>query len=228
MKTVRSFISITIIVYFCTFPSQAFSSKIVWNAGQITFWNQTTLAGDLSYNWLAEMIVVRQTDGRVSAFSADQVYQFGWFDFKQHKYRSFKSLNTFADNDRMGYGFFEIYINGSLTVIRHLKRTHGLFKRIFGHPANFSDTPSLAENPDHFDYYVQETGHHLLALDRFYTDIYSPLMIDYDRQLQTYIKKHNINYRSLLGRLVLISHYNFLVQQDAGKVYVRHYGHTSN
>ena len=71
----------------------------------------------------------------------------------------------------------------------------------------------MSQNTDLFDYYVHDADR-LMALDRFYVEIYEPLMTAYDRELQTYVQRHNLNTRTLLGRLVLIDQYNFLVQKD--------------
>jgi hypothetical protein len=104
-------------------------------------------------------------------------------------------------------------MDGPLSVVRRLRKRHGLFKRAFGHPTHYTDQPTMAQNTDLFDYYVHDADR-LMALDRFYLEIYEPLMTAYDRELQTYVQRHNINTRTLLGRLVLIDHYNFLVQKD--------------
>jgi|GEM_PF-1552905 len=184
----------------------------IWRNGQLTLWNRTTLQGDLSYNWAAEMILLRQTDGRVLTFSANQVNRFGWFDQALHKQRSFVSIADVADNnDRQA--FFELCMDGPLAVVRRLHRPHGLFKRMFGNPAHYSDEPELAKSYEHFDYFVYDAGR-LRAFDNYYLDIYDPLLMSYDRELKQYIMTHNINDRSLLGRLIIIDHFNHLVQQD--------------
>lgn len=215
MKLVYKLILSTLIVLFHVFSVQASLPKPTWKSGQLILLNHTLLEGDLSYNWLMETVLFRHTDGRVQTFSANQVDQFGWFDFSIHQYRKFKAL---ASDDKTKpytrHAFFEICMDGSLTVVRNLRQPHGLFKRVFSHPAYFVDQPIMAQNTDYFNYYVYDSGR-LLALDRFYTDIYDPIMTAYDKVLKRYIYDHNINDRHLLGRLVLIERYNLLVQQEA-------------
>ncbi|WP_223860353.1 hypothetical protein [Spirosoma validum] len=189
--------------------------------------NKTVLEGNVSYNWLAEMVMICQSDGRVSTFSADQVLQFGWFDYDQHKYRSFKSLPNVLRKDHITYGFFEIYLDGSLTVVRRIRQSRGLLKRAFGHPENYTDKPTIAQNHDHFDYFVQDAGQ-LLSVDRFYSDIYTPIMTTYDRELRKYVVSHNLNDKTLLGRLVLIDHYNLLVYYEAKTASAKSYGNAPN
>ena len=227
MKSLYRFTQVIIVAFFCTFPSQASSPKGSWHLGQVTLQNKVVLEGDLSYNWLAEMVMIRQADGRISTLSAEQVLQFGWFDYTQHKYRSFQSLSASITENKSRNAFFELYMDGPLAVVRRLKRPHGLFKRAFGHPANYIDQPTMAQNTEHFEYYVHDAGH-LLALDRFYTDIYTPLMTAYERQLEQYVQSHNINSRTVLGRLILVDHYNFLVQKDARTASAKDYGSNPN
>ena len=105
-------------------------------------------------------------------------------------------------------------MDGPLTVVRQLKPLRGFRKHLFSHPAYFTDEPTLSQNIDFFDYFVYDAGR-LRAIDRFYTDVYEPLMTAYKTQLKQYTQVHNLNDRTLLGRLVLIDQYNTMVQQDA-------------
>jgi hypothetical protein len=214
MKLLYKLILSALIVFFHVFPVQANLPKPVWQSGQLVLLDKTVLEGDLCYNWLTETVLLRQLDGRVNTFSANQVNQFGWFDFSIHKYRTFKVLASAESKIQTKHSFFEICMDGSLVVVRNLRQPRGLFKRAFSHPAHFADQPIMAQSTDYFNYYVYDAGH-LLALNRFYTDIYDPLMTAYDKVLKKYIQVHNINDRNLFGRLVLIDRYNALVEQDA-------------
>ncbi len=213
MKTLYTFAAIVLFVLFFVSSSQASHPKLPWKAGHVELWDNTALEGDLSYNWAAEMVSLRQADGRIRTFSANQVARFGWFDYSVHKLRNFVSLVKPLDKDRTNQVFYEVCLDGQLTVVRRMRQPRGFLKRWFSHPSHATDQPVMAQNPDHFDYFVRD-AERLLALDRFYTDVYRPLMTTYDRELHQYVLTHNINDRSLHGRLILISHYNWLVQFD--------------
>jgi hypothetical protein len=202
-----------IIVLFSVIINIGKPLEATWHTGELALFDNVTLKGDLSYNWSAEMVLLRQPNGHIRTYSAYQVRQFEWFDFAQSKQRKFVSLSRELADKRPNQTFYEICMNGSLPVIRRLKRPHGLFKRAFNHPNHYNDTQQLAQNMDYFEYFVYDDGQ-FLALDRFYTDIYEPRLASYDRELQTYMRNHNINERSLLGRIVLISQYNFLEQEN--------------
>lgn len=214
MKTLYTFLFSIIIVFFSSSPAQASHPKIIWHAGHIELWDRTDLEGDLSYNWAAEMVSIRQEDGRIRTFSANQVARFGWFDYSQHKLRNFVSLVKPVDKGRTNQVFYEVCMEGSLAVVRRLRQSHGLLKHLLTHPAQATDQPSLTENTDLFDYFVSDAGR-LLAFNRFYIDIYEPLMATYQKELRQYAQTHNINDRALLGRLVLIDRYNWFVQHDS-------------
>ncbi|SOD91770.1 hypothetical protein [Spirosoma fluviale] len=185
----------------------------LWRSGQIHFWNKVVLEGDIAYNWSAEMVSLRELDGRVRTFSANQVAEFGWFDHEQHKRRNFVSLTKPLDNERTSQCFFEVCMDGPLTVVRRFRKPHGPFKRLFSHPANSSDQPTLAQDTDQFEYFVFDAGR-LLTLNKFHAEIYEPLMTTYHQELRQYILTHNINDRVLAGRLLLIGRYNSMVQYD--------------
>lgn len=213
MKNLYGFTFSLVIVLFCSSLLYASAPKPIWQTGNVTFWDRSIWTGEVSYNWLAEMVLFRQPDGRVQAFSVNQVSRFGWFDQSKNAYREFVALADSVSNVQTNRSFFEIYVDGPLSVVRQLRPQRGLRKALFSHPKHFVDQPILASNSDFFDYFVYDTGR-LRKVDRFYTDIYQPLMMNFDRQIRRYATTHNINDRSLQGRLVLICHYNFLVQQD--------------
>ena len=223
MKALHTVTLCILIVLFPFFTAYALPN-VIWHSGQVTLWNKTVLTGNISYNWLAEMVLI-QVDERTATLSADQVSQFGWFDHSQHKYREFRALSTpgASETDRTRSAFFEICSEGPLSVARHLKRSRGFLKRAFGHPVNFTDQPTMAQNHDLFDYFVQDADR-LVSLNGFYAEIYKPIMTAYDKLLQEYVLVHNINTRSLLGRLVIINHYNYLVQQDNQMASFKQYG----
>ncbi len=77
-----------------------------------------------------------------------------------------------------------------------------------------------AQNVDQFDYFVYDAGR-LREFNKFYADIYEPVMTTYRQEIQQYVAIHNINQRSLLGRLTMVDHYNYLVQQDPKTASIR-------
>lgn len=227
MKAIYTFILSTFFVLFSLSPTAASHPKIIWHAGHVEFWDRTDLEGDVSYNWAAEMVSVRQEDGCIRTFSANQVARFGWFDYAQHKLRNFVSLAKPVDKDITNQGFYEICLDGSLAVVRRLRQSRGLLKRLLSHPAHATDQPVLAQNTDLFDYFVYDAGR-LLALDRFYLDIYEPLMTAYKKELHHYASTHNINDRALAGRLVLIDRFNWFVQHDSKAASAKNATHAPN
>lgn len=212
MKNVYSFAVIVLIIFFSSGTVVSARPDAVWRKGQLTLISKVVLDGDLSYNWSTEVVSLRQVDGRVRAFSAHQVQKFSWFDYDDHKQRTFLALSAALSNQPEP-AFFEVCTDGALSVVRRLRRPHGLFKHAFSHPAYYHDQPTLAQNFDHFDYFVYDAGR-LREFSKFYIDIYEPLMTTYQQELRTYATTRNINERSLLGRLVLVDRYNYLVQQD--------------
>jgi hypothetical protein len=227
MKTIRQSIHAFIIVFFLYYPSHASPPKFNWCAGQLQRLDHVILEGNVSYNWSAEMVLLRQPDGRIQTFSANQISSFSWFDTTLSKRRNFVSIDNPAQKDRLKKTFYEVALDGPLTVVRRLRQRQGLLKQMFSHPLNFNDQPMLSQNTDHFDYFVYDAGR-LLAFDQFYAAIYGPLMTTYDQELRQYVLTHNINDRMSPGRLMLIDRYNTLVQKDSKTASVKSSAGTVN
>ncbi|GAB3693991.1 hypothetical protein GCM10027592_14440 [Spirosoma flavus] len=220
MKTVRFLLNVSLIVLSSVHFAQAVAPKPVWRSGKVVLWDNVILEGELIYNWLVETVQFRQEDGRIRLFPANQLRQFSWFDTQLNRQRDFMALTNVAAEHPETYRIYEVCMDGPLAVVRRLKRPRGLWKRTLGNPTHFNDTAILAQEPDFFDYYVHDAGR-LRALDRYYTDIYQPLMTSYAKQINTYTETHNINDRTLMGRLILISHYNTLVEQSSSTASAR-------
>ena len=72
-----------------------------------------------------------------------------------------------------------------------------------------TDTPSLVNTIDLFDYFAYSGGA-LLPFSRFYLDIYQTCMVDHHQELDTYVLNHNLNSRALLAQLLLTERFNYL------------------
>lgn len=226
MKRFYTLAQIVLLVFFCVLTSRADRLDNGWRAGQLTLQNDSIMTGELAYNWSAEIVMLRQASGCIRTFSARQVREFGWFDADLSKKRYFVSLTRPVTADKSEQGFYEVWLDGSLPVVRQLRRSRSMFRRSFERPVFYTDTRQLTQNPDQFDYFVYDDGQ-FWALDRFYTDIYAPLLARYDRELKQYVHIHNINDRSLLGRLVLIDRYNIMDRQNQQSASARTTGNGS-
>ena len=224
MKIYLKFTLCLLIVLFQVNFTKAKSAAPNWQLGKIVLWDRRVLEGSVSYNWLMEIVLFRREDGRIHTYSVKHVSQFGWFDFSGNRFRDFRALDSQL-KQTSSQSFFEVCMDGPLVVVRRLKQPGGLAKHLAVHPTRFTDQPSLSQNMDSFDYFVYDAGR-LRPMDRFYPDIYQPLMTAYSKQLQGYIHSHNINDRSLMGRLVLIDRYNSLVAQDAKTASIKAIGST--
>lgn len=196
---------------------QAASPGPGWQAGHLTWWDGTVLAGDLAYNWQAEMVLLRETDGRIRTFSAGQVRQFGWSASAGQKARYFIALpgsnNQLPDRP----AFFEVCAEGTMTVVRRMKQTHGLFRRPYANPVRGFDPETPDPHDSFFDYFAHIDGQ-FLPFRRFYTAIYLARMSAHRRELQQYIQVHRLNEKSQFGQLRIIEQYNRLAEQPMASV----------
>ena len=212
MSHVRTLLLLFIALFFVS-KIHASTAGIIWHAGQATLWEGSILTGDVAYNWCAEAVQIRHRNGQISTFSSRQVREFGWFDYSMHKNRNFVSLSTSFKSEHPQLAFFEIFIDGQLPVIRRLDLPHGWLSRKLGHPKQYFDNPTLAQDTGLFTYFAYDEGQ-FLAVDHFYKEIYQPKLAMFDQELSRYSQVHNLNENTLLGKLMLINRYNFLAEEN--------------
>ena len=220
MKLLRNASLVVLFVGTQLATSLAGDFPVNWHKGRLVLATGELLINELAYNWSAEMVQIRRPDGRIRTLSAGQVRSFSWFDADQNKVREFVSLSFSSRKKRKHPSFFEIVMDGPLVVVRRLQQHKGLFKSAIGHPAHYFDDTSINQDATNFTYFVYDEGQ-FRNVDRFQVDIYLPYLKAYEKPLRHYAQTHNINERTTLGRLVLISQYNTLVREDQKTASVR-------
>ena len=185
---------------------------IHWLPGQLVLASGQTLTGDLAYNWAAEMVLFQRADGRVQTLSATQVQDFAWYDPAMHGYRFFVSVAGSVPTNPDAPAFFERMVSGPLSVYRRMRKPRGLVKRTFQHPERVN--PDQPDAPDYYYDYFAEADGKLRSFDRFYSDVYVPILSTFDTELQTFRLRNHLDERSARSRMRLISYYNTLLTRQ--------------
>lgn len=191
--------------------------KPTWQTGHLILTDGTRLSGDLDYNWQAETVLLREPDGRIRAFSATQVEQFSWQASPNQRARLFVTLPGSIRQMPTSLSFFEVCAEGPLTVVRRMKRTHGLFRRAYNNPIRNFDPETPDPHDSFFDYFAHVDGQ-FLSFKRFYVDIYLTRMAAYRQELQQFVQTRHLNEKSQFGQLRIIEQYNRLVERQTASV----------
>lgn len=217
MRVIRLLILLGFLFSMGTTEVYAGRPKPTWQTGYLILADGSRLSGDMDYNWQAETVLLREPDGRIRAFSAGQVQRFGWQASASQKARLFVTLPGSVSQLPASPAFFEVCVEGSLTVVRRMKRTHGLFKRAYHNPIRNFDPETPDPHDSFFDYFAHVDGQ-FLSFKRFYADIYLARMAMYQQELQQFVQTRHLNEKSQFGQLRIVEQYNRLVERQMALV----------
>lgn len=202
------------ILIFITVTVKLLAGTPVWNTGYVVLHDGRRLEGQLNYNWKAEVIQVRLSDGLVKAYSAGHADAFVYFDDSQQLVRTFSSVNLPGPAWESRPVFLEEVSTGPLTVYRRLRHAHEFIK--IARASMYSNDSELIKDVDNFTYLVIDLEGQVFNLDLFDRAIW-PKMGTYQTQLTNYMKSRELDASTTIARLLLIHQYNYfcLDQHDA-------------
>jgi len=177
----------------------------VWNTGEVYLSDGALLKGELSYNWQAEVVLLRQNK-LVKAFSARNVTGFKFFDDAQNTLRTFITVTYPFRKHRRQSVIVEQLNNGLLTVYRVVWPKH-LFLNM-SHLINNKDV-NLVKDESDFDYFVAD-GTRITPLRDFNRKLWPRMTQLCGSTLQQYAKERGLTLDSTTDRLILINKFNYL------------------
>ncbi len=183
------------------------ASTPVWNKGYVTLPDGRRLEGELNYNWKAEVVQLRLSDGLVKAYSAGYVDSFIYYDKIQQIIRTFSSVDLPGLEQGFRPVFMEEVTTGPLTIYRRLRHTHEFIK--ITRPSMYNDDSELVKDIDNFVYLVVDVDGQAFDLTSFSKDLW-PRMSTYQEQLTQYLKVREMDMSNTLARILLINQYNYL------------------
>lgn len=182
-----------------------------WNSGILLLTNGVKLTGSLNYNWKAEIIQLKRTEGTIKAFSASQVRSFTYFDNKANLLRRFVSVDFPVRSSLVRTIFLEELAEGPMMVYRRLRHMREPIKLI--KPAMYGHDTELLKDYDNFQYLVLTHEDSFVQLDNFNLAIWPQLEQEFGDELRQYIRVHGLDTSNTVSKLILIAHYNALKQQ---------------
>jgi hypothetical protein len=185
--------------------------ELDWCVGQLKLIDGTQLDGQINYNWKAEIVQFQQ-DGRIRAYSAQQVSGFSFFNPNDNTLRHFRVVAFPVRPSLIRPLFMEEIIRGELTVYRRLHHGRELFKT--ARPTGFNASHSCFNDPDRFDYYVVKPNAEPTAftsVNDFFSHRWSGMNAAFEQELRRFTQALQLNTTKIQTRLMLIARYNALV-----------------
>jgi hypothetical protein len=178
-----------------------------WNTGYVIMPDGRRIEGQLNYNWKAEVLQVKLSDGTLRAYSAGRINSFMFFDDAQNILRKFSTIAFAGSDDKRRFAFMEECTTGKLTVYRRLRHSHEFIK--IGRPSMFGSDKELIKDYDNFTYLVLDDNQ-VTDLDRFGTDLWPQMREELGKPLTEYVKTRQLDMSSTVVKLILINQYNYL------------------
>lgn len=178
----------------------------IWNIGQILLNNGTEIQGEISYNWKAEIVQLRQ-NGTIKAYSAHQINQFAYFDAASNALRQFSAVNYPVRKNLERPVFLEEFAVGTFTVYRRLRRVREPFQ--IGTSTLHNQEEVLTANYDNFVYYVYTNGT-FFNMNKFNRDLWPQMNQEFGPELKRYAEIRQLDTDNTATRLMLINRYNYL------------------
>lgn len=185
MKKIVFAILITVAV-----SAELLAGSPVWNIDYLILPDGGRLEGKLNYNWKAEVVQLRLTDGTVRACSAERITSFSFYDDAKRLLRKFTTVDLPGSSSRVRPAILEECALGHLSVYRRLRHTHELIK--ISHPSIYGDDTELVKDLGNFVYLVIDPTGQSTDLDEFNRTLW-PQMSVYSKQLHAYINARQID-----------------------------------
>jgi hypothetical protein len=205
MKIYRTALCCLLLIGFFSRPVLASPIPQRWDQGQI-FLNDEMLIGEIRYHPQHD-VVFYKTEGQIETFSPYTVDSFSFYDEAAGLTRTFSALSPGPDGSQGPKAFFEITLEGDLTLARKGKFAKRRNARGNAHPlAGFLLLPPQAEQDLVYDYFlVSAEG---LTKIRHFRKQVLPLMADREEEMEQFINRFSFNFSNPLSYILLINYYN--------------------
>jgi|GEM_PF-3862101 len=198
---------LSLIIFSLSFLSIDAKDKTKWYSGKILLENESEVAGEVSYNYKHGVIMLKDEDGTTKAFSAKQTQYFEYFDEVMQVPRRYISLPFFTGKNYSNKMFFELIMDGEISVFRKEKKNINL-EFIQQH-----DNDNFTRYHASFDYYFFNDGS-FVPLKDFTKKLYPKLSAGFPNKIEEFISDNSLNVASGIHAILVIDYYNSLVDES--------------
>lgn len=203
----KSYIIICLfLISFLSWPALGNRLPEQWKPGAIHLAGES-VRGDVSYDPKMDVVFCK-AEGKIQTFTPQTVLHFEYYDEEAGLTRSYSSFPHHITASRQQRAFFEVVIDGDLTLLRKGKfskipRPKGKYHRVHNKIRDSHQKPDIV-----YSYYLlQQAGPQQIT--HFRRQVL-PLMHDLKEEMQEFIQSHNFNMESPQSHILIINYYNHL------------------
>jgi hypothetical protein len=202
----KTFLTLFLATFFSfSVQAQVFPSEI-WHQGTAVLITDDTLKGLIKYDFVNDAIQVKTEDGRISAFSAQNLFFFEVFDTGIKNHRQFYALPMQVSADYLVPMLFEVLYEGRLTLLSREKIVQE------GHTQAVSDQmvfPQDARLMLAFDFYFLEKNGSIKEYKPKKRKLLSIMDRKYN-EVKKYIRRNNLRPDQISDLVRITAYYNAL------------------
>jgi hypothetical protein len=195
-------ICLTFLSFFAKAHTEPVESSIVWSEGAVLMETEQKHKGFVHYDPVQGVVLVKNKEN-VQAFTARQVTHFQFYDQQMKMQRRFISLDLKGDVGYTGLTFYEVLIDGHISVLRKERKNANL------HMMLSTEDPWYAKYAGCFDYFAFKDGS-LVNLKEFKSVIYPFMQKDNKTDLDSMVQNNRLNLNWIGHMLMVVEYYNTL------------------
>ena len=165
-----------------------------WKPGVIILSSAEVLNGDVYYNHLHDLLLLRSGDHKyIKTFTVNQVRSFQYYDQQDNIIHHFLALSR-RSSSYMTQSFYEVVTEGEVLYLRQRNR------------CPLDPPPNVNSHAVAYHYFAYYRGR-LVRAHRFKQELL-PTLVAEDPTLSDYIKEHQLKPYHVGDQILLIDHFN--------------------
>jgi len=185
-------------------------AQTTWNHGQLVLNNSTILEGELNYNWVADVLQLKQSE-TTRAYSAQMIEAFTFFDRQSSVLRRFVRVDYPVKPTQTRPTVVEEIATGPCRIYRRLHKHRDLIR--LGVPGLLVNETTNAKDVDDFDYIIY-TNNGFMLFDQFRRELMPQMLAEFKPQLTEYLRTHQLDPNTTTTQLMLLIRYNNLKEDQ--------------
>jgi len=202
-------IKMILLTWSITSYAQYYHNLGPWFDGIIYLNENKQISGNIYVNLDQNVLIHRDLEGKLKAFSAFKVQNFIIYDNRTKEERFFQSCNFTDPNQSSGNFFMELITTGEIQLLRKEKKA---FIPFGDNPYLFTSNLEYLSNHNCFNYFAWKDNR-LIKIKNFRKQI-KKLTADKWGEVEQFIKKRNLNLFHLRDQVKIIAYYNSLKNKN--------------
>jgi hypothetical protein len=200
----RFFVFIVLMFFFSRVNAQRYSFEY-WHDGSAVLETGDTIKSKIKYDLSKDLIQI-SVNRKIQTYSARKILFFEIFDLAEKRYRQFYSMPFTTSTEYKSPIFFELLVEGKITVLCREAMEYRTIPNTFG---TYGNTQRLVIVYHYF--LLEENGEVVDVKDT--KSIWMDLMGNKAEQVNRYVKENKLDYEKKYDLAKAIGYYNSLFKK---------------